>query len=214
MISVKGTCIVRAPKVATRSHAFVWLVVLAAGTGCATTSVSRMDVSETKDVSGHWNDTDSRLTAEEEVRDCLARPWLAAATSAHGHAPTVVVASIVNRTHEHLNTQTFVEDLQRELLNSGLVRFVASKSERADIREEKADQDVNASEETRKEFGQEHGADFVLNGAINDIVDREGGEELLFFQVVLKLTDIKTNEIVWQGQKKIKKFVKRADVGW
>jgi PBP1b-binding outer membrane lipoprotein LpoB len=104
----------------------------------------------------------------------------------------------------------FVEELQRALINSGRVQFVASASERGDLRAERADQDLNASEETRKEHGQEIGADYGLSGTISSVQDREGGESVLFYQVNLKLVDVKTNQIVWHGQKKIKKSISRA----
>ena len=40
--------------------------------------------------------------------------------------------------------------MQRALINSGEVSFVASSEERREIRSERKDQDLNASEETRK----------------------------------------------------------------
>jgi PBP1b-binding outer membrane lipoprotein LpoB len=91
---------------------------------------------------------------------------------------------------------------------------VASKGERGDVREERLDQDTNASEETRKAHGQESGADFMLSGAINTILDKEGGKSVMLYQTNLKLLDMKTNRIAWNGQKKIKKFVKRSRASW
>ena len=85
--------------------------------GCAATEVKRMDVGEVKDISGRWNDTDSRLVAEEMIKDCLSRAWLANAASAKGKNPTVIVGTVRNQSSEHIATDTFVEDLQRELLN-------------------------------------------------------------------------------------------------
>ena len=41
-----------------------------------------MDASDVKDISGKWNDTDSRLVAEEMIRDCTARPWVEKAKAA------------------------------------------------------------------------------------------------------------------------------------
>ncbi len=178
------------------------------------TSVRRMDSSEVKDVSGRWNDTDSRLVAEEMIADCLARPWYAQAQSALGKNPTVIVGTVKNQSSEHLNTDTFVEDLQRSLINSGKVDFVANKGERGEVRTERLDQDANASEETRKAHGQEAGADYMLSGALNQIVDQEGGKAVVFYQTNLKMLDMKSNKIVWNGQKKIKKFVQRSKVGW
>jgi len=104
----------------------------------------------------------------------------------------------------------FVEELQRALINSGKVEFVASADERGDVRAERADQDLNASEETRKDHGQEVGADYGLSGTISSVQDREGGESVVLYQVNLKLVDIRTSQIVWNGQKKIKKNIQHA----
>ena len=182
--------------------------------GCAATEVKRMDVGEVKDISGRWNDTDSRLVAEEMIKDCLSRPWLASAAAFKGKNPTVIVGTVRNQSSEHIATDTFVEDLQRELINSGKVEFVASKGERGDVRDERLDQDTNASEATRKEHGQELGADFMLSGVISTIEDSEGGQSVVLYQTNLKLLNMKTNQIAWNGQKKIKKFIKRAGASW
>jgi uncharacterized protein (TIGR02722 family) len=181
---------------------------------CGGTSVQRMDAGEVKDVSGRWNDTDSRLVAEEMISDCLSRPWYSAAQSKLGKNPTVIVGTVKNQSQEHIATDTFVEDLQRSLINSGKVEFVAGKGERGEVRDERLDQDTNASEETRKAHGQEIGADFMLSGALNQIVDQEGGKAVVFYQTNLKMLDMKSNKIVWNGQKKLKKFVKRSKAGW
>ena len=184
--------------------------VLALVLSACGTSVTRMDDKEVKDVSGRWNDTDSRLVAEEMIADSLSRPWYAAAHSALGKNPTVIVGTVKNQSNEHINVDTFVEDLQRSLINSGKIEFVASKGERGEVRDERLDQDTNAAEETRKAHGQEIGADFMLSGALNQIVDQEGGKAVVFYQTNLKMLDMKSHKIVWNGQKKIKKFVKRS----
>ena len=178
-------------------------------TGCGT-SVSRMSSDTTVDVSGHWNDTDSRQVSEEMISDCLSRPWYSNAQSALGKNPTVIVGTVKNQSSEHIATDTFVEDLQRALINSGKVDFVASKSERGEVRDERTDQDTHSSEETRNANGQETGANFMLSGTINSIVDQEGGKAVVFFQTNLKLLNMKTHQIVWNGEKKIKKFVSRS----
>lgn len=182
---------------------------------CGGTKVQRMDASEVKDLSGKWNDTDSRLVAEEMIRDCTARPWVEKAKAAkNGKEPTVIVGTVRNQSHEHINTETFVEDLQRELINSGKIEFVASKGERGEVRDERLDQDTNASEETRKAHGKEIGADFMLSGTINTIEDSEGGKKVMYYQTNLKLLNMQTNQIAWNGQKKIKKFITRSKLGW
>ncbi|MBL8023389.1 MAG: penicillin-binding protein activator LpoB [Elusimicrobia bacterium] len=175
---------------------------------CATTpKVTRVDAGETIDLSGNWNDTDSRQVAEEMVKDSLARPWLGDFQSAKNTQPRVIVGLVGNKSSEHISTETFVKDLERELTNSGQVRFVASKEQRNEVREERTDQAKNASVKTAKSMGQEYGADFMLKGQINAIEDQAGKQQLKYYQVELEMIDLTTNEKVWIGQKKIKKSV-------
>jgi len=186
------------------------LVLILLVWSCQTVKVSRIDVEEQIDLSGEWNDTDSRLVSKEMIQDALSRPWIDEFVSKKGTKPRVIVGTIKNRSHEHINTQTFVKDLERELTNSGRVIFVASKEERQEIREEKLDQLMHASAATRKQLGEEWGADFILQGQINTILDQVGNTTLKYYQVELELVNILTNEKVWIGQKKIKKLVQRA----
>ncbi|MBI2889352.1 MAG: penicillin-binding protein activator LpoB [Nitrospirae bacterium] len=180
------------------------------GLSCASgPKVQRTEASETIDLSGDWNDTDSRLVAEEMVRDSLNRPWLEDFVSAKSAKPRVIVGTVKNRSSEHINTQTFVKDLEKELLNSGKVRFQASREERQEIREERMEQQTHASLETQKSMGKEKAADYMLQGGINTIMDQAGGTQLKYYQVELELVDIESNEKVWIGQKKIKKVVER-----
>ena len=171
--------------------------------------VTRMDVEETKDLSGDWNDTDSRLASKEMIGDVLSRPWLSDFVQKTGNKPAVIVGEIRNLSHEHIAVGTFVGDMERELINSGRVDFVASKTERKEIREERSDQDLHASEETRKAMGQEYGADYMLKGTINTIIDAEGDEQVKYYQVDLTLISLVDNRKAWVGQKKIKKFVEK-----
>jgi len=193
------------------------LLVLTAVFGmsaCGGKSVKRIAADEVTDLSGEWNDTDSRLVSREMVDDLLAQRWLSRFRSANGRPPAVIVGRIRNLSHEHINTRTFIADIERALINSGEVDFVASADERADIRKERMDQDLNASAATRKAMGEEIGADFMLKGSINTIVDAVKGQQARFYQVDLNLIDLQTNRKVWAGQKKIKKTISRSSVRW
>ena len=178
------------------------------------TKVERLDTHEIKDVSGRWNDTDSQMVAQEMINDCLNSGWYNKATLRLGKETTVIVGTVTKDSMEHINTNAFVEEMQRALINSGKVAFVASKDERGEVRQERLEQDEFASEETRKAFGREVGADYMLSGVLNSIVDSQSKEAVVFYQVNMKLIDIETNQIVWNGQKQIKKYVKRSKVSW
>jgi len=178
-------------------------------TACGQT-VTRVETDTVTDLSGNWNDTDSRLVAEEMINDVLSKAWLNTFYREHGKSPTVIVGTVRNLSHEHINTNTFVADMERELINSGQVEFVASAGERDEVREEIKEQDLYASEETRKAMGQEVGADFMLKGSINSIVDAISGEQARFYQIDLTLIELGSNRKVWVGQKKIKKTIEKG----
>ncbi len=178
-------------------------------TACNPT-VTRVDSDAVTDLSGNWNDTDSRLVAEEMIQDVLSRGWLSKFNRNKGKAPTVIVGTVRNLSHEHINTRTFIADMERELINSGEVEFVASAKDREEVRSEVKDQDLNATEESRKSMGNEVGADYMLQGSINSIVDAVSGEQARFYQIDLTLIELGTNRKVWVGQKKIKKTVEKG----
>ena len=182
-------------------------------TGCGSgTKVTRVDTGVVTDLSGRWNDTDSRLVAETMVKEALNYPWLDNYTKSKGRQPVVVVGTVMNRSHEHINVQTFISDLQRELVNSQKVSFVAGKGEREEIREERREQAVHAREDTQKSPGKEIGADYMLKGNISTILDESEGTKAVFYQVDLELIDLENNVKSWFGQKKIKKVVERKKV--
>lgn len=191
----------------------VGLLLLPMLFACAT-KVERIDTHEIRDISGRWNDTDSQMVAQEMINDCLNAGWYSKAAMRLGKEPTVIVGSVTNDSMEHINTNAFVEEMQRALINSGKVDFVASKNERGEVRQERLEQDEFASEETRKAFGREVGADYMLSGVLNSIVDSQSKKAVVFYQVNMKLIDIETNKIVWNGQKQIKKYVKRSKTSW
>jgi penicillin-binding protein activator len=178
-------------------------------TGCST-KVTRVTHDSTIDLTGKWNDTDSRLVAQEMVKDAINGAWYAK-YAANKTAPTVVVGEVRNKSHEHISTETFINDIQRALINSGKVEFVANKGERGQIRDEKADQAGNASVQTRQDAGEESGAKLMMIGSLNSIVDQEGGKAVVFYQVNLELVEIESHKKLWIGDKKIKKFVERSE---
>jgi uncharacterized protein (TIGR02722 family) len=180
--------------------------------GCASTTVSRVDSATVTDLSGRWNDTDSRLVAEAMIKEAISQPWLDDYTKAKGHQPVVIVGTIANRSHEHISVQTFISDLERELTNSRRVTFVAGKGEREEIRNERRDQATYAQESTQKPPGKEFGADFMLRGAISTIEDVLDGTKAVYYQVDLEMVDLTNNVKSWFGQKKIKKVVERKRV--
>lgn len=183
--------------------------------GCATKKVSRIDPSAVTDLSGRWNDTDSRLVANELIEQSLSATWARRYADTHGgQAPAVIVGEFRNRTLEHIPVGTFIRDLERAFINSGAVSVVASSDQRQDLRAEREDQQEHARAESRARVGQELGAKYMLQGELEAIEDQEGREKIVFYQIDATLVDLESNQKIWVGQHKIKKYVERKRFGW
>jgi len=171
-------------------------------------NVERIDVDSEIDISGKWNDVDSKLTAEALTEQILADTWLNDFTKTNKDKPVLIVGFVKNKSHEHIEAETFMKDIERSIVKSPRVRLVQGGDKREAIRGERADQQTNSSVSTMKSFGLEVGADYMVQGDINTIVDAYKRKKVVYYQVNLELTDLESNEIVWIGEKKIKKYVK------
>jgi uncharacterized protein (TIGR02722 family) len=175
---------------------------------CASRSVSRIDPAEQIDLSGRWNDTDSKQVAEEMIRDVMSKPWLERFTAQNQKPPVVIVGVVVNRSHEHIEAETFIKDMEREFINSGRVRVVENDFFREKLREEKEQQQTNASVDTQSRIANELGADFMLFGTINSTVDQYKKEKVVSYKVNMEMVRLESTEKVWLGDKEIKKYIK------
>lgn len=189
---------------------FLALAVLFLAVSCGPQrTVTRVDNDTVIDLSGRWNDTDSQQTSEAMITQSLTEAWLSNfAQQNPGKKPVVIVGFVTNNTDEHIQSEAFIKDLEKAFINSGQVRLVAGGAKRDEIRKERAQQQDYSTEASMKQWGQEIGADFMLQGDISSIIDSYNKEKVIFYQVNLQLTDIETTEIVWLGDKKIKKYVK------
>ena len=179
--------------------------------GCGkNVEVARVDSGKEIALTDKWNDEDSRLVAEEMINDMLSYPWISQFNQRFpGKEPLLTVQRVRNKSHEHIAVDTFVNDVKRAVIRSGKAGFIATLEERQDTRAELADQDMNASADSRMEMGEEDGANFALSGTINSIVDQLDNQRVTYYQVDLKLINLQTAREVWNGSKKIKKFMER-----
>lgn len=170
--------------------------------------VQRINPDEQIDLSGRWNDSDSRLVAEQLTAQLLGEKWLARYEQENpGKKPVLIVGLINNKSHEHIETETFIKDIERSIINVGSVRLVQAGDKREALRYERGDQQDYASAATAKKWGMELGADYMVQGSINSIVDEYNKQKTVTYQINLELTHLETNEIVWIGDKKIKKLI-------
>lgn len=183
------------------------LVILICLFSCAP-AVQRMSETSVTDLSGRWNETDVRLTSEQIIDELQSHPWYNNFIAENkGKSPVIIVGMITNNTHEHIDPELFCKNVEISIVNSGRMKLVQSGNKRAELRAEIADQQTYASKESMKKFGMANGADFIMQGNIASIVDEKGKQKTVFYKVNLELTNLQSNEIVWIGNKEIKKYL-------
>jgi len=194
------------------------MIIVAAAlliSGCATgPKVTRTASDEVIDLSGRWNDTDSRLTAEAMVESMLSGGWLERFSADEGRPPVVIVGSVRNKSSEHIDAETFIKDIERELINSGRVTFVAAGEAREELRDEREDQQSNATQATAAALAAETGADYMMQGVITSQTDAIQGKRATLYKVDMELIGLENNQKVWIDTKEIKKLVEQKKNSW
>ncbi|MBC35819.1 MAG: penicillin-binding protein activator LpoB [Bacteroidetes bacterium] len=172
--------------------------------------VERVSYDQKIDLSGRWNDTDSWETAQNMITQILNGRWISDYKKYNDNErPKVIVGLVKNRSHEHIDAETFIKDMEKAFIKTGAIRLIQGGESREEIRFEREDQQTNALPSTVKQWGRELGADFMLQGTINSIVDEVERQMVIYYQIDLTLTNLESNEVVWIGDEKIKKYVRK-----
>lgn len=181
------------------------LVAVLAGCGQRVTVVSP---DTAVNLSGRWNDQDSKTVSSEMIESALNKAWIGNFKERAGRSPIVRVVPIENKSGEEIATGVFTDDLTAAFINSGKVRVVASRSEAELVRAERSDIQANSKEGAPKS-AEEQAPDYLLQGSIKIQHDSHGSKQVKFYQVDLKLADATTNEVVWTGSTERKKVIEK-----
>ena len=175
--------------------------------GCR--SVTRMDPNQSAmDLSGRWNDTDSRQVADKMVLNLTASEKYKEYVKLLGKKPAIVVGLVRNKTSEHIDADNYIKKIELAIYNSGLADLVESDSFRDKLRLERAQQQDFADPATMAKWGKEVGANLMLFGEMTSETDTYQKKRLVNYVTTLFLTDMETNKRVWYGQEEIKKYVR------
>lgn len=156
-----------------------------------------------------WSETDMQKVVQALVQSLVAHPSIAAAKT----PPVVMVTNLQNKTSEHIDTQSIMDMVRVELMNTGKTTFI-DKEARGDIADEYNYQNSGMTEAaTKKGPGGQIGADFIVNGRLDSIVQEVGKEKTVYYKITLNLTNLKTSVITWSGQKEIRKAYKKKTIG-
>src|SRR6476646_5229934 len=103
-------------------------------------SVSRIDPSQQIDLSGRWNDSDSRIVANKMVSELLGSDKFRDYSKTLGKKPAIIVGLIRNKTSEHIDADNYIKKIELAIYNSGIADLVESDSFRDKLRQERAEQ--------------------------------------------------------------------------
>lgn len=188
-------------------YKLIVLVAIFLVTGCAR-SVTRIDPNQSMDLSGRWNDTDSRQVAGKMVTDLLGSEKFKDYAKQLGRKPAIIVGLVRNKTSEHIDADNYIKKLELAVFNSGLADLVESDQFRDKLREERAQQQDFSDPATVAQWGKEVGANLMLFGEMTSETDTYQKKRVVNYVTTLFLTDMQTNKRVWYGQEEIKKYVK------
>ena len=168
------------------------------------------DVNKENLLNDQWSETDMQVIVKAMVDSLVQHPSVAGAKK----MPVVIVTNLQNKTSEHIDTESIMDMVRVDLTNSGKVSFV-DKQARGDISNEYDYQNSGTvSGETKKSPGGQIGADYIINGRLDSIVQEVGKDKSVFYKITLNMTNLKTSLITWTNQKQIRKTFKKKSVGF
>ena len=167
------------------------------------------DVNRENLMNDQWSETDMQVAVKAMVTSMVNHSTIANAK----RVPVVIVTNLQNKTSEHIDTQNIMDMVRVDLSQSGKVAFV-DKEARQDISDEYDYQNSGTTaEESKKSTGGQTGADFIINGRLDSIVQEVGKDKTVYYKLTLNLTNLKTGVIAWTNYKQIRKIYKKKNVG-
>ncbi|WP_413576591.1 penicillin-binding protein activator LpoB [Bdellovibrio sp. HCB290] len=167
------------------------------------------DVGRENLLNDQWSETDMQKAVHDLVTSALQSPAITQAK----RMPVVMVTGLQNKTSEHIDTQSIMDMIRVELMKTGKVAFI-DKEARGDIADEYNYQNSGmTSAESKKGPGGQVGADFIINGRLDSIVQEVGKDKSVYYKLTLNLTNLKTSMITWSDQKQIRKVFKKKSIG-
>lgn len=185
----------------------IFLILLTSLFSCAR-KVSRIDPGQQIDLSGRWNDSDSRMVADKMTAELLSSTRFKEYTQSLGRKPTIIVGQIRNKTSEHIDADNYVKKFELAIFNSNIADLVESDVFRDKLREERAQQQDFSDPATMAKWGKEVGANLMLFGEMTSETDVYNKDRVVNYITTLFLTDVENNKRIWYGQQEIKKHIK------
>lgn len=188
------------------------VIALLALTNCASKPFAKGsydNVNNENLLNDKWSETDMQNAVKDLVNSATKHYEIQRAKK----PPVVMVTKLQNKTSEHIDTQNIMDMIRVELMRNGRLQFV-DKAAREDIQDEYDYQDSGTtSRATQKRKGNQIGADYIINGRLDSIVQQAGREKTVYYKLTLNMTNLKTGLILWSDYKQIRKMFKKSLIG-
>ena len=167
------------------------------------------DVEKENNLNDQWSETDMQKVVADLVAGLTQSPSISNAK----RPPVVMVTKLQNKTNEHIDTQNIMDMVRVELGRGGRVAFV-DKEAREDVADEYNYQNSGmVSGTSKKSAGNQTGADFIINGRLDSIVQEVGKSKTVYYKLTLNLTNLSTNIVTWSDYKQLRKKYRKQSVG-
>ena len=185
------------------------VLLLASSCGPRAYTKGEYDDPENKNLlNDQFSESDMQHMVKKLVDSLVDHPAIAKASK----APIVMVTKLENKTSEHIDTQSISDMIKVELTKTGKAIFV-DKEARGDVADEYEYQNSGMMDEkTKKGKGKQVGADYILNGRLDSIVQEVGKDKTVYYKITLNLSNLSTNLTVWTDHDQIRKAFKKKAI--
>ena len=182
-------------------------------TGCSSSpTVMYQDPNAVQTTALGYSSTDLQSITNKMVDEMMTSPLVQKITA--NQAPVLYVGTVENNSDQHIDVQALTNAISTRLIQSDKFQFVDMSQVKA-IQQQLAYQHSGAvSQESAAQIGRQVGAQYMFYGDISSISQRNSSEQTLYLQVTMKLLNIQTGIIVWQGEKQISKAAGRKTFGF
>ncbi|HDR00287.1 MAG TPA: hypothetical protein ENN51_08410 [candidate division WOR-3 bacterium] len=180
------------------------LAVVGAMLSCAQSHYVRPD--EVTEWDASYTDTDLRMLAEEMVQSLSG----ASVPAGEGERPVLAFLRIGNRTSQHIDTEGIADKIMVALVRIGRFDVVDRKVLEQQARELALVDLQRIDVEGAVRLGGVIGADHFLVGDLYSIEKAKASRELKYYNLTMRLVDVKTSRIIWAEEKEIKKSGTRS----
>ena len=150
-----------------------------------------------------WDENDSKTIADSLVLISLQSDWNK--NFPPKRKPIIVVGKIKDSSNENIDVSLLAKNLERSLINSGEVSFVASKEMREIIRNDRKNKTDFSDNDKFKKYLKSLKSDFFISGDINLSVDSSAVPVQKRYNLNVEIISTKNASVIWKGEQNIVK---------